>query len=161
LTKGEFKVLFDSYYDSVRSYLFYRGAEKEQASDLAQDVFLRIWEKQLDIDPKTALRLLYKMAGDMFVSRYRRENLEMNYRKALRNETDDNSPMDQLQYKELHANYTKVLAGLGEKQRTVFLMARMDGLKYHEISERLNLSIKAVEKRMNIALGYLKKALHE
>jgi len=161
LTKGEFKVLFDSYYDSVRSYLFYRGAEKEQASDLAQDVFLRIWEKQLDIDPKTALRLLYKMAGDMFVSRYRRENLEMNYRKALRNETDDNSPVDQLQYKELHANYTKALAGLGEKQRTVFLMARMDGLKYHEIAERLNLSIKAVEKRMSIALGYLKKALHE
>ena len=86
MTKEEFKVLFDSYYDSVRSYLFYRGAEKEQASDLAQDVFLRIWEKQLDVDPKTALRLLYKMAGDMFVSRYRRENLEMNYRKALKNE---------------------------------------------------------------------------
>ena len=161
MTKEEFKVLFDSYYDSVRSYLFYRGAEKEQASDLAQDVFLRIWEKQMDADPKTALRLLYKIAGDMFVSQYRRENLEMNYRKALKNDTADFSPEDWLRYNELHANYTKALAGLGERQRTVFLMARMDGLKYHEIAERLNLSVKAVEKRMSIALGYLKKALHE
>ncbi len=83
MTKEEFKLLFDNYFDSVRSYLVYRGAEKEQASDLAQDVFLRVWEKQMDIDIKTALRLLYKMARDMFISQYRRETLEMNYKASL------------------------------------------------------------------------------
>ncbi|MBN1790416.1 MAG: sigma-70 family RNA polymerase sigma factor [Bacteroidales bacterium] len=161
MTREEFKVLFDRYFDSVRSYLFYRGADREQASDLAQDVFLRIWEKQLDVDPKTALRLLYKMAGDMFVSRYRRETLETNYRVSLKNDSLDFSPEDQLQYNELLANYKKALAALSEKQRTVFLMARLEGLKYHEIAERLNLSVKAVEKRMSITLAYLKKALQE
>lgn len=153
--------MFDRYFDSVRSYLFYRGADREQASDLAQDVFLRIWEKQLDVDPKTAMRLLYKMAGDMFVSRYRRETLETNYRVSLKNDSLDFSPEDQLQYNELLANYKKALAALSEKQRTVFLMARMEGLKYHEIAERLDLSVKAVEKRMSITLAYLKKALQE
>ena len=145
----------------MRSYLFYRGADREQASDLAQDVFLRIWEKQLDVDPKTALRLLYKMAGDMFVSRYRRETLETNYRVSLKNDSLDFSPEDQLQYNELLANYKKALAALSEKQRTVFLMARMEGLKYHEIAERLELSVKAVEKRMSTTLAYLKKVLQE
>jgi RNA polymerase sigma-70 factor (ECF subfamily) len=161
LTKEEFKALFDSYFDSVRSYLFYRGAEKEQASDLAQDVFMRVWDKQLNVDPKTALRLLYKIAGDMFISRYRREMLEMNYRTTLKNDNVDFSPEDQLRYKQLLENYTKALAGLNEKQRTVFLMSRMEGLKYHEIAERLDLSVKAVEKRMNITLAYLKKTLQE
>ncbi len=161
MTKEEFKVLFDSYFDAVRSYLFYRGADKEQASDLAQDVFMRIWEKQLDVDQKTALRLLYKMAGDMFVSRYRRETLEMNYMNSLTNDRAEDSPEDQLQYNELKENYAKALADLGEKQRTVFLMARMEGLKYHEIAERLNLSVKAVEKRMSIALDHLRKALQD
>jgi RNA polymerase sigma factor (sigma-70 family) len=161
LTKEEFKVLFDSYFDSVRSYLFYRGVEKEKASDLAQDVFVRVWEKQLNVDPKTALRLLYKMAGDMFISRYRRETLEMNYRTTLKNDNVDFSPEDQLRYKQLFENYTKALAELNEKQRTVFLMSRMEGLKYHEIAERLDLSVKAVEKRMNITLAYLKKILNE
>jgi RNA polymerase sigma factor (sigma-70 family) len=160
LTKEEFKVLFDAYFDSVRSYLFYRGAEREQASDLAQDVFLRIWEKQLNLDPKTALRLLYKIAGDMFVSKYRREVLEQNYMKSLTNDNHALSPEDQLRYTELKANYTKALAALSKKQRTVFLMARMEGLKYHEIAERLNISVKSVEKRMSITLAYLKKALH-
>jgi len=51
------------------------------------------------------------------------------------------------------------LACLSEKQRTVFLMSRMEGMKYHEIAERLKLSVKAVEKRMTITLTYLKKVL--
>ena len=46
-----------------------------------------------------------------------------------------------------------------EKQRTVFLMSRMDHMKYHEIAERLDLSIKAVEKRMKLALAFLKERL--
>ncbi len=161
MTKEEFKGLFDNYFDAVRSFLYYRGADKEQASDLAQDVFLKIWEKQLDVDPKTALRLLYKMAGDMFISRYRRETLEMNYRTTLKSDREDLSPEDQFRYNQLFENYTRALASLNEKQRTVFLMSRMEGLKYHEIAERLDLSVKAVEKRMNITLAFLKKALQE
>lgn len=159
MTKEEFKLLFDNYFDSVRSYLFYRGAEKEKASDLAQDVFLRVWEKQMDIDVKTGLRLLYKIAGDMFISQYRREKLEMNYKATKVEESMDFSPEDQLRHKELYSSYTKALADLNEKQRIVFMMARMEGLKYQEIADRLQLSVKAVEKRMTIALAYLKKAL--
>lgn len=161
LTKEEFKFLFDSYFDPVRSYLVYRGAEKEQASDLAQDVFLKVWEKKMNIDTNTALRLLYKMARDMFISQYRRETLEMSYKASLDYDTTDFSPEEHLRYKEMFSRYTKALAMLGEKHRTVFLMSRMEGLKYNEIAERLQLSVKAVEKRMNIALAYLKHTLHE
>ena len=99
----------------------------EEASDLAQDVFLRIWEKQIDVDPKTAIRLLYKIAGDMHISRYRRAKLEMNYLNSLKNERIDISPEDTLRHKELYTNYKKALALLTDKQRTVFLMSRKIG----------------------------------
>jgi RNA polymerase sigma-70 factor (ECF subfamily) len=46
-----------------------------------------------------------------------------------------------------------------EKQRVVFLMSRYDGLKYKEIADHLDISVKAVEKRMNQALDHLKKHL--
>jgi RNA polymerase sigma-70 factor (ECF subfamily) len=85
----------------------------------------------------------------------------LNYRKSLKNDVLDFSPEDQLWYKQLYENYTKALAALSEKQRTVFLMSRMEGLTYHEIAERLDLSIKAVEKRMSITLAYMKRALQE
>jgi len=161
LTKEKFKLLFDTYFDSVRSYLFYRGAEKEQASDLAQDVFLKVWEKQFDIDLKAASGLLYKIAGDMFISQYRREKLELNFKTALLKDTADVTPEDQFRYRELLSMYTKILAGMNEKHRIVFMMSRMEGLKYREIADRLRLSVKAVEKRMNIALSILKKTLEE
>jgi len=143
----------------VRKYLLYRGAQKDQATDLAQDVFMRIWEKKLDIEQKTALRLLYKIAGDMFISRYRREVLEMNYLKNLKTDSSDYSTENQVKYSELLSKYSKALTALSEKQRSVFLMSRMEGLKYQEIAERLNISVKTVEKRMSIALTHLKKAL--
>jgi RNA polymerase sigma factor (sigma-70 family) len=161
LTKEEFKYLFDSYFDPVRSYLFYRGAGKEQASDLAQEVFLRVWEKQIDVDLRKAKGLLFKIAGDMFISGYRRETLEMNYRAEIKNDISELSPEDELKYNQLLENYTKALSEMKEKQRTVFLMSRTEGLKYLEIAERLGVSVKAVEKRMNIALAYLKQVLHE
>lgn len=153
--------MFDNYFDSVRSYLFYRGADKELATDLAQDVFMRIWEKQPAIDSKGISGLLYKIAGDMFISKYRRETLELNYRKTLKYDIDNVSPEDRLYYNELEASYSKALAALNEKQRTVFLMARMDGLKYQEIAQRLNISVKAVEKRMSTALAFLRKTLEK
>ncbi len=159
MTKEEFKSLFDEYFDSVRSYLFYRGAEKELASDIAQDVFLRMWEKQPDGDRKTLTGLLYKMAGDMFITRYRRDRLESEYRISISYEKYAQSPEDQFQYKELQEKYAKALSVMDEKQRTVFMMARMEGLKYYEIADRLELSIKAVEKRMSFALSILRKYL--
>jgi RNA polymerase sigma factor (sigma-70 family) len=159
LTRDKFKILFDKYFNSVRSYLFYKGAGTDEASDIAQDVFLRLWEKQMDLDEKTALGLMYKIAGDMYISRYRRKKLEMNYLNSLTHDRLDVSPEDEVRQKELFDNYKKALANLSEKQRTVFLMSRMEGLKYHEIAERLNLSVKAVEKRMNISLTYLKDVL--
>lgn len=160
MTKEEFKYLFDSYFDSLRSYLFYRGAGIDEASDIAQDVFLRLWEKQIVVDPKTAVGLLYKIAGDMYISKYRRAKLEMSYLNCIKEELTDISPEDELRYKELAVKYKQALARLNEKQRTVFMMSRMEGLKYQEIADRLKLSVKAVEKRMNIALTFLKKELH-
>ncbi|MHB9056593.1 MAG: RNA polymerase sigma factor [Paludibacteraceae bacterium] len=159
MTKEEFKYLFDTYFDSVRSYLFYRGAGSDDASDIAQEVFMRLWEKQINVDKRAAKRLLYKIAGDMFISKYRRDVLELKYTCSLNYDLNEQSPEETLNHNELLKNYQKALSNLNEKQRIVFLMSRMEGLKYQEIAERLDLSVKAVEKRMSVALQLLKKSL--
>ena len=160
LTKNEFKQLFDKHFDTIRRYLYYRSGDADLSTDLAQDVFLRLWEKGLDYHERENTGLLYKMAGDEFVSRYRRQKMELNYKKSLSFQIRDASPEDELQYRELQQSYEKALADLPEKQRVVFLMSRMDGLKYYEIAERLKISVKAVEKRMKLALGFLKLKLN-
>jgi RNA polymerase sigma-70 factor (ECF subfamily) len=52
-----------------------------------------------------------------------------------------------------------VIAGLPEKQREVFLLSRIDKKKYAEIAEMLDISVKAVEKRMSQALIILREKI--
>ena len=159
MTKEDFKILYNNYFDPVRNYLYYRSTNAELATDIAQEVFLKLWEKREKLQKEKIKGLLFKMASDEFVSGFRRNKLEMEFSQSFRFELIEESPEEEFKYKELKDNYEKALVALPEKQRVVFLMSRMEGLKYHEIAERLQLSVKAVEKRMNYALKYLKNAL--
>jgi len=159
VTKEQFKILFDLYFDDIRRYLYYRCGDTTVSTDLAQDTFMRIWEKQMDLQPEKDTGLLYKIAGDLFVSHMRREKLRREAPGEIRFEQRDSSPEEDLQYSELKEKYEKVLMKLPEKQRVVFLMSRTEELTYMEIATRLSISVKAVEKRMSGALSRLRKEL--
>ena len=157
MTKEEFKVIFDQNYDSLRSYIYYRSGDQETANDIAQETFLRLWEKKFDNEK--VVGLLFKIANDLFITKYRRQKLENNYLNKIQVRFNYNTPEDEYQFKELEGIYTLALGEMPENQRVVFLMSRVEHLKYSEIAERLNLSVKAIEKRMKGALMYLKQKL--
>ena len=159
MTKEQFKTLFDLYFDDIRRYLYYRCGDTNISTDLAQDTFMRVWEKQMDLQPERDTGLLYKIAGDLFVSHTRRERLRQEAPKEIRFEQRESSPEDELRYSELKEKYEKVLMKLPENQRVVFLMSRTEELSYQEIATRLSLSVKAIEKRMSGALNRLRKEL--
>lgn len=159
VTREQFKNLFDLYFDNIRSYLYYRCGDVHISTDLAQDTFMRIWEKNMELNPEKDVALLYKIAGDLFISHYRRERLRDRLPKEIRFEQGTSTPEEELQLKELQDTYEKVLAELPENQRVTFLMSRVEGLTYREIAERLSLSVKAVEKRVSGALARLRKEI--
>jgi RNA polymerase sigma-70 factor (ECF subfamily) len=159
VTKEQFKTLFDLYFDDIRRYLYYRCGDTSISTDLAQDTFMRIWEKQMDLLPEKDTGLLYKIAGDLFVSHTRRERLRKEAPEEIRFEQSGQSPEEVLQLSELQKKYERVLMMLPENQRVVFLMSRTEELTYQEIATRLSLSVKAVEKRMSGALSRLRKEL--
>ena len=73
LSKKEFKLLFDTYFDAVRSFIFYRCSDTDMASDIAQEIFMKIWEKKEQLHNNNLKALLYKMANEMVISSYRKE----------------------------------------------------------------------------------------
>jgi RNA polymerase sigma-70 factor (ECF subfamily) len=157
LSKKEFEHLYIRHFDAIRSFVFYRCGDTDAASDTAQDVFLRIWEKRNSLDNSHLEALLYKMANDLFISNYRKEMLRMNFEQSMRlDEETDLSPEEEMQYRQLMADYAAALEKMPEKQRVVFLMNREDEMKYADIAKRLNISVKAVEKRMTSALKFLR-----
>jgi len=161
LTKESFKILFEKHFDTVRNYLYYRIGDEELATDIAQEAFMRIWEKQLIKTPEDSIGLVYKIANDILISKYRRQQVEIKFQKSISSDQLDYSPEDEIQFDELQKKYEKAISNLSENERTVFLMSRNDELKYNEIAERLNLSVKAVEKRMSKAIAFLKEEMKE
>ncbi len=159
MTKEQFKTLFDQYFDDIRRYIYYRSGDEALSTDLAQDTFMRIWEKGLLLLPGKDAGLLYKIAGDLFVSHTRREKLRKEAPERIRFQQRGIGPDEELEFRELQEKYEKALMKLPEDLRIVFLMSRMEELTYSEIAARLSLSVKAIEKRMTGALARLRKEI--
>jgi RNA polymerase sigma-70 factor (family 1) len=161
VTRETFKQLFENHFTALRNYIYYRAGDKDLATDIAQDAFLRLWEKQPKEGVQQLKGLLYKMAGDMFISRYRHQKIETTFALKTQNANFSHTPEDEIIYQELNKSYQKALNAMPENLRVVFLMSRNEQLKNREIAEQLNVGIKAIEKRITQALAYLRKALIE
>ncbi len=159
LSKTEFKQLFDRYFDTIRSFIYYRCGDADIASDMAQDVYMKVWEKREQLSTHHLKSLLYKMANDLVISNYRKDTTRNDFAQSMTLQNDTHSPEEELVFKELASSYAEALDKMPETQRVVFLMSRNDELKYHEIAECLEISVKAVEKRMSAALQFLRTKL--
>lgn len=159
MSESTFKIVFNNWFDAIRSYLLYRCGDEELATDLAQEAFLKLWNKRLYQKPEAIPAVIYKIASDLLISAFRKQNSEKKYILSLQHEVAALTPEEELNYQELNKKYEVALSQLPENQRTVFLMSRMESLKYQEIAKRLDISVKAVEKRMSGALSTLRKVL--
>ncbi|MDR2499159.1 MAG: sigma-70 family RNA polymerase sigma factor [Tannerellaceae bacterium] len=160
LSETEFKSLFSEHFDAIRTYIFYRCGDTITASDVAQDVFLRIWEKRNSLNPDNIKALLYKIASDAYVSNYRKICSQMNFQQSMSTEIHtEPSPEDIAMYNETAAAYSSAIEQMPEMQRTVFLMHREDEMKYREIAECLSISVKTVEKHISAALRLMRSKL--
>ena len=160
MTAKDFKMIYDTHFDDLRRYLIYRSGDQDLSGDIAQNVFMKVWTKKIEIASGNIRSLLFKMATEEFISHIRRKKVEKEYTESidlrLIREPDNND--DLLEKKVL---FQKALNQLPEKQKTALLMNKIQGLTYKEIAEVLNLSQKAIEKRIGLALKALKQNLNQ
>ena len=120
---------------------------------------MKIWEKNLEYNENQIKGLLYKISKELWISQYRKLDSARKFELNLTYEDERTTPEDLLEYDELRVKYEEVLSILPENQREVFLMSRMEDLTYKEIADRLDIGVKAIEKRMSLALRTLRKEL--
>lgn len=155
----QFEHIFQVHYEAVRNYIYYKTGRIDEAEDIAQEAFLKIWEKRESIVQSTVKSLLYTIAGNIFLNRWQHRNVEIQFALQYGPEGTSSSPEYDLEMKEFDEKLQNALAAMTEKNRTVFLMNRIDRMTYQDIANTLDISVKAVEKRMNKALTFLRETL--
>lgn len=148
--------LYREHNNWLKSWIGQRLGCPEQASDLAQETFVRILTQQRQVQPHTPRAYLSTIARGLMIDLFRRKSLEQAYLDSLQQlpETTAISPEDHHLIIEALMHIDQMLDQLGERSRQVFLMAQLDGLSHAEISRRLGVSVNTVRKHYIRALTH-------
>lgn len=158
--KIAFNELFERHYSDLCEFSYQIISNKQLAEEIVADVFAGIWIKRNKLEVKTNLKsYLFKSTKNTTISYIRKRKKYMLNLEDLLNfqpEADGNPEKDIIKTENLKS-YEDLLLVIPERSRMIFKMHRFDNLKYREISDILNISIKTVEKHMGIALKSLRK----
>ena len=152
-----FAGFFKDQVKSLRNFLYYKFGNDEQANDAAQEAFIKLWENCNSVPLAKARSYIYKVAGNASLNVIAHQKVVLEYAKIANpmHHTSE-SPEFLLEEQQFKIKLESAIQNLTEAQRTAFLLHRIDGKKYSEIAEMLNISIKAVEKRIHGALVSLR-----
>jgi RNA polymerase sigma-70 factor (family 1) len=156
-----FTQFFKNHAKSLRNFLFYKFGNQDKAADMAQEAFIKLWQNCASVPLEKAKSYLYTVANNSSLNEIAHQKVVLQYEKNFTglDKTNEN-PEYILEEKQFETKLTTAIANLNETQRVAFLMHRIDGKKYSEIAIELNISIKAVEKRIHIALTELRKEIY-
>jgi len=155
-----FQKFYRKHSRDLYNFMYYKSGNSDIASDLVQEAFIKIFENCSMISFSKARSYLFTTASNLFLNAVKHEKVKLRYNKSNpENERDPYNPDFLLQEKEYMLRLENAIANLTDGQREVFLLNRIDGKKYREIAEMLDISEKTVEKRMSGALKSLRQIL--
>ncbi|NQY07685.1 MAG: RNA polymerase sigma-70 factor [Flavobacteriaceae bacterium] len=154
-----FESVFNHHAKTLRNFIYFKCGNSDQADDLVQDAFVKLWNNCAKVPFEKAKSYLYTIANNAFLNEVAHEKVKLKYRQHSSAAVNNENPDFVLREKEFKKELTQAIANLSEKQREVFLLNRIEKKKYKEIAEMLDISVKAVEKRMHGALVSLRKEI--
>ncbi len=152
-----FKFIFKTYAKDLKRFLYFKFNDLETAEDVMQDAFIKLWKNCDRVSFETAKSYLFTVGNNLFINIKKHEQVIRKNKYRHTKNTTNESPEFLLIEKEFLTKIENAIADLSPKQREVFLLSRIEKKKYREIAILLDISVKAVEKRMHGALLKMRK----
>jgi RNA polymerase sigma-70 factor (family 1) len=158
-----FKRIYYYFYNKL--YLFSKAIvkTKEAAEEIAEDVFIKIWQQRANLSAiknlrvylyiatkNTSLNYLSQKAKDNILQPFDDINIDL-YKSAL-------TPEHLMITAEMHRKIQQQVEALPPRCKIIFKLVREDGLKYKEVSDILNISVNTIDVQMAIAIKKIAKA---
>lgn len=155
-----FERVYYTYCDKIYFYIFKQCGSEYIADEVAQCVFVRLWEKKLLLSLNHNLESqLFRMAKNIFIDELRKAAHQRRYIESLQIKYYLEGIEDKIDYKnELELIFSHV-EKLPPKRKQVFLMSRIENFSYLEISVKLSISPRTVENHISLALKQLRRFL--
>ena len=157
--EAAFELVFKTHYKNLYVYALTMLKDEDEAEETVQQVFFKLWERseQLNIDGPVAA-YLYRAVHNESLNFLKHQKVKESHRLhvaySMKNKSEQ--PQEKILSKELENKFKDALNELPEQCRTVFQLSRFENLKYKEIAEKLQISVKTVENHMGKALKLLR-----
>lgn len=152
-----FSRLYGEHIQSLTNFLYYKFGMEWDYFDVAQEAFVKLWQNCHKVTPEKAKGYLFTVAGNTMLNEIKHQKVVFKHQKLAGKNHTNEDPEFLLEKKEYLQKYERALSGLSEAQREVFLLNRIDGKSHQEIADLLNISIRAVRKRLYTAVENLRK----
>ncbi len=154
-----FSSIYMKYSKSLHDYLYYKYGEQLHPKDKVQEAFIKLWNHCKDVSVEKAKSFLFTVANNNVLNDIKHQKVVLNFQKIKPKNYTVESPEFLMEEQEYLLKYQKALSNLTEGQREAFLLNRIEGKRHKEIAELLDISVKAVEKRLYGALKSLRKEI--
>jgi RNA polymerase sigma-70 factor (ECF subfamily) len=166
-----FRVVYDLYFLRLERFAAGYVIDRVEAQDIVQSVFLTLWDRKESLYPETNLNnYLVTLTKNQCLNYLRHVRAELKY---VAKQEQKNAGLllnyyaleklneNKILFDELEIAAKQAIDSLPGQSREVFILSRIEGMKYQEIALKLEISVKTVEKKMSIALELLRKALKD
>ena len=154
-----FETLFRSYYEPLCRYAYQFVENMDNAEEIVQDLFYVIWKDRDKLQVITSVKgYLYRSVKNKSLQYLEKLRVRDNYVNMYNENSmaESVSPQEELEYKELELLIDRTLYSLPDRRQRIFRMNRVEGKKYIEIANELNISVKTVEAEISKALRELR-----
>ncbi len=161
--KPAFRYFFNKYYDRLVAYIATYTRCKMQSEDIVQQAFINFWNDKLKLDDdKSPKSYLYAIAYNQYIDTVKREKkreklFDQIWQRGLRDRIQEDTEAVELRIQKLR----QVMESLPPKCKEIIQLNKVQGVKYKEIAEQKNISVKTVESQMRIAFTKIREAFKE
>jgi RNA polymerase sigma factor (sigma-70 family) len=147
------------YRDKVYFYFFKKTKSPEDAKDLLQITFLKLWQYRRSLSPDYLLEQhLFQIARTVFIDYVRKQNKLCRVQETINLKAEENASYIYTSTDfDNHARLQRALSSMPQIRKRVFELNRLHGYSYREIADLLSISVKAVDNNLSKAVKQLRK----
>lgn len=156
--------LYNQYFNKIYKVSLRFGLNHEDAVEIVQDVFIKVWERRKEINLDLSFNAyLLTICKNLIIKKARKNTTKIAFQKYYSKFQDgiDHSTEDLIVFADLLKITEGFVDMLPPQQKEIFRLSRIEQLSHQEISNRLNISIRTVENHVYRASEKLKLKLKE